>query len=121
VLHNPQRSCGSIFFDFKLRLKVFFALIILEFAGPQLLSEAFSEIMSASKGYGKGSLHHLVDAKQLNSSAKERLIKINQEDTKELFSLRLNGEKRIWGIKERQILQILWWDPSHKVYPLRNN
>ncbi len=28
-----------------------------------------------------------------------------------------NGKQRIWGIKDRNILKVLWWDPDHEVCP----
>lgn len=34
-----------------------------------------------------------------------------------LFSLRLGGSKRIYGIVESSIFYILWWDPKHELYP----
>ena len=35
----------------------------------------------------------------------------------EIFSLRLTGEKRIWGILEKGVLNILWYDEKHEICP----
>ena len=60
---------------------------------------------------------HEVPVNNIISKAKKRLSEIKQEDIDSLFSLRLTGEKRIWGIRVCNILNILWWDPKHEVCP----
>ncbi len=60
---------------------------------------------------------HYVPIKSLCSPAKKRLEDIQQDDTDRLFSLRITGIKRIWGIRDRNILKIIWWDPKHEVCP----
>ncbi|MBI3508814.1 MAG: hypothetical protein HY069_04205 [Chlamydiia bacterium] len=60
---------------------------------------------------------HLIDRKDLCSEAQKRLIQLQKDDLDQLFSLRLTGKKRIWGIKEGNILWMLWWDPNHEVCP----
>jgi len=60
---------------------------------------------------------HSVSIDGINSDAKKRLVKIGQDDVDELFSLRLGGQKRIYGIRDRHIFKVLWWDPKHEVYP----
>jgi hypothetical protein len=49
--------------------------------------------------------------------ARDRLAEIRQDDADALFSLRVTGRRRIWGIRDGGILRILWWDPEHEVYP----
>ncbi|MBK8980500.1 MAG: hypothetical protein IPM29_31750 [Planctomycetes bacterium] len=51
------------------------------------------------------------------SEAHRRLREIGQDDIDELFSLRLNGKSRVWGILFGSVLRILWWDPEHNVCP----
>lgn len=60
---------------------------------------------------------HFVRRADLCSEAQKRLIQIKKDDLDQLFSLRLTGRKRIWGIKENNILWLLWWDPKHEVCP----
>lgn len=63
--------------------------------------------------YQKGS--HLVRVMDLDSKAQKRLREIGKDDLDELYSLRLTGQRRVWGIKERAIFWLLWWDPKHTV------
>ncbi len=60
---------------------------------------------------------HFVAVDEIINNAKRRLAKIKQEDTDSFFSLRMNGKRRIWGIRKRHILYIMWWDPNHEVCP----
>jgi uncharacterized ubiquitin-like protein YukD len=60
---------------------------------------------------------HLVNKENLCPDAQKRLIQIQKDDLDQLFSLRLTGRKRIWGIKDGNILWLLWWDPNHEVCP----
>lgn len=68
--------------------------------------------------------NHSVDTQKLSSRAKARLKVLRLEDTDSLFSLRLEGVVRIYGIRDRATLKILWFDPWHNeasraVYPSR--
>jgi hypothetical protein len=60
---------------------------------------------------------HLVNISELIPEAQKRLIDLKQDDLDELYSLRLSGQKRVWGIKENNILWLLWWDPLHSICP----
>lgn len=60
---------------------------------------------------------HNVSVEKLSKAARDRLTEINQDDLDELFSLRLSGKERIWGIRDRAVLRLLWWDPEHEVCP----
>ena len=60
---------------------------------------------------------HNVSKDKLDPAAKKRLATLKQDDVDELFSLRLTGKQRVWGIREVNVLKILWWDPEHSVCP----
>lgn len=60
---------------------------------------------------------HLVQVDNLCTKAQKRLLELCKDDYEELFSLRVTGCKRIWGIKDGNILWLLWWDPNHEVCP----
>ncbi len=61
--------------------------------------------------------NHEVKIPDLCPEARKRLEEINQDDVEGLVSLRLNGRKRLWGIRQGNVLKILWWDPEHQVCP----
>lgn len=61
---------------------------------------------------------HFMPPSIISKTAQSRLAEINQDDADNLFSLRLTGTERIWGIRDRHVYKILWWDPDHKVYPV---
>lgn len=65
--------------------------------------------------------NHGVEVSKLSQPAKARLKEIRQDDVDELHTLRLSGKKRVWGILEHNVLNLLWWDPEHKVCPSLKN
>lgn len=81
-------------------------------------------IMRASGGRRAGNNHHPVAVEDLSRAAQNRLKELGLNDAGELFSLRLDGTKRIYGIRDRQALKVLWYDPYHgnnrkAVYPVK--
>lgn len=61
--------------------------------------------------------NHAVKVEKLDKSAQKRLSELKLDDHAELFRLRLNGTQRVWGIRSWNMLQLLWWDPDHKICP----
>lgn len=59
--------------------------------------------------------NHSVKVSKIYPVAQNRLVEIELDDVEELFSLRLGSKKRIWGIRNGRVLNILWWDPNHTV------
>ncbi len=60
---------------------------------------------------------HPIPVESIAPEAQRRLEAIGQADVDEIFSLRFTGKERLWGIRDRHILKVLWWDPEHKVCP----
>lgn len=76
----------------------------------------WDELLKASGGRaeGKGNNHHEINVDNLSKKAKGRLNEINWiEDTDTIFSLRLQSKIRIYGVRDDNILKILWFDPWH--------
>ena len=46
---------------------------------------------------------------------------IGKGELESLFSVRITGERRVWGIKDVAILRVLWWDLDHSVYPVEKS
>jgi len=61
---------------------------------------------------------HLIPVINLAKPARNRLKEIHRDDIDELMSFRIGGEKRVWCIKEENVMSILWWDPKHEIYPV---
>lgn len=60
---------------------------------------------------------HSVEIERLCKAAQDRLMDIQQDDASSLYSLRIAGKPRVWGILDGHVLRILWWDPEHEVCP----
>ena len=61
--------------------------------------------------------HHPIPVAKLCKEAQDRLKQIGQDDIDELFSFRLTGKERLFGILDAEVLWILWWDPLHLSHP----
>ncbi|WP_455284435.1 hypothetical protein [Cupriavidus necator] len=70
----------------------------------------------------EGEDHHAIEVGRLSKDARKRLEEIKQDDVAEVFSFHFSGKRRIFGIRDRNAVKLLWWDPEHAVCPskLRN-
>lgn len=65
---------------------------------------------------------HFVEVAAIADEAQRRLTAIGKDEQARLFSLRVSGRTRLWGIRELAVLRLLWWDPEHGVCPsLKSN
>lgn len=94
------------------------------FAWKALGGEALCEVLerlrqleSMTWGEIEGREHHFVDVAGCSREARERLQELRQDDTDALFSIRVTGRRRVFGIRDGSVLRLLWWDPEHAVYP----
>jgi hypothetical protein len=60
----------------------------------------------------EGKENHFVNVLDFNKCAKDRLKVLNITDD-EIFSLRIEGGKRIYGLRPKGTLIILWYDDNH--------
>ncbi|NQT38259.1 MAG: hypothetical protein HQ581_12255 [Planctomycetes bacterium] len=63
--------------------------------------------------------NHPVPVSKIIPDAKKRLSDLNLDDYERLYRLRLGSRLRLWGIRDRNILRLLWWDPDHEICPSR--
>jgi len=68
-----------------------------------------------------GDRHHSIDVNKIMSEAQKRLIHIEQDDVDVLYSLAIGSKPRIWGIRDRNVFKVLWWDPKHEICPSPKN
>lgn len=61
--------------------------------------------------------NHGVELGKLCHDAQRRLRELGYDDLDELYTLRLSGPERIWGIRDCNVFTLLWWDPRHQVCP----
>lgn len=61
---------------------------------------------------------HEIPKDQICNEAQKRLAAIGQDDVDVLFSLRIGKRPRVWGIRDRNVMRIIWWDRNHTVYPM---
>lgn len=75
-------------------------------------AKTWQEILVAS-----GHFNHPIKVEKLCSGAQKRLAEL-QIDAESLISLNVTGKERVWGVRNGNVLSLLWWDPNHQVYPV---
>lgn len=53
-----------------------------------------------------------------SATFQERLDALGYGDQDRVVSLRLSAKERVSGVMESGVLNVLWWDPDHTVYPV---
>ena len=56
---------------------------------------------------------------RLCNNARNRLRELKLDDIEDLYELHITGQNRIWGIKDNELICLLWWDPNHEVCPVK--
>jgi hypothetical protein len=67
-----------------------------------------------------GSGHKPIPFHNLCPEAQKRLrdIELGEYDG-QWWELHLTGQRRIWGVRQRHVFYVVWWDPKHTVCPSR--
>lgn len=76
----------------------------------------WNEIMQASGGRSHGTNSHFEDVSALIPEAQKRWQKLGLEEYDQVFSLRLTGTHRLYGILSDGVLSIIWYDQNHEIY-----
>lgn len=78
----------------------------------------WAEIQAASGGKrkGNGTNNHFEYISEMIKEAQKRAETLHL-DVDQLFSLRLSGEVRLYGILDDGIFYALWLDQKHEIYP----
>lgn len=74
----------------------------------------WGEIQKASGGRQHGTNHHYIKLCDMTKQAQERALAIRL-DVDELFSLRLTGTKRLYGIINNGVYQMIWYTDEHDI------
>lgn len=77
----------------------------------------WNEILQAKHGKDGKSNSHFVPVSKLLKEARDRFDRMQISDVDEIFSLRLKGETRIYGLRYGNVLDILWVDNHNEIYP----
>ena len=107
-----------------------FGLQLADYGGPwawsNMTAQEGKKFAAACKGWEsmtpsevfRASGNKPVSHNSMCSEAQARLLEIELDDH-EIWELRLSGKTRIWGVRERNVFYVVWWDPDHTVCPSR--
>lgn len=66
-------------------------------------------------GNKSGSTHSMpVD--KIETQAADRLVDIRRDEFDTMFQINVHGGIRLWGIRDRAVFHLIWFDPDHTVY-----
>lgn len=124
----PKSSLAESFYDLHPSWRVGRLELVDPFGWHKIPAEKVYEIrakLGGFEGQSWGEIitksqnnHHFMATTKICNDASARLTALHMEDTDALFSLRLAGPERIWGILDNGVMVILWWDPFHLIYPV---
>ena len=81
------------------------------------------DIEKTSGGRVKGTNNHFVKISELSKEARQEIRNLKYIDDKicSLFSLRLSGKTRMYGIREETtgLFKIIWLDFNHEIYCIK--
>lgn len=82
--------------------------------------QTWAEIQAASggKSVGNGTNSHFENISDFIKEAQKRATELHL-DVDQLFSLRLTGKTRLYGILDNGVFFIIWYDANHEIYPTR--
>lgn len=61
---------------------------------------------------------HFIDVARIVRDAQKRLAEVWEEDLPEqLLSFAVGNVPRVWGVRQGDVFQLVWWDPKHQIYP----
>ena len=82
-----------------------------------LSGQTWSQIFGASGGRTHGTNSHFIDITGCTKEAQVQANKIGLNEDR-LFSLRLGGKPRLFGVIEPNgCFFVIWYDPNHDVCP----
>lgn len=62
-------------------------------------------------------MHHSMDVEAICDEAQLRLMELNNSD-ESIFRFRMGGKPRLWGFRRVAVFHVLWFDPTHQIYPV---
>ena len=71
-------------------------------------------------GKNGGNKHHNISIEDFTSQGKREYEKQNMHYD-EMFSIRLSNKERLFGILEKGVFHIVWYDPNHEIAKIKNN
>lgn len=77
-------------------------------------TQTWGALLTAAGGRKSGTNHHPIDVHKLSKQAQKRLEEIHKEDLVDsIFSFRVSGIVRVYGIRDGRVFNVLWFDPWH--------
>jgi hypothetical protein len=61
--------------------------------------------------------HHAQSVDSICGEAQTRIADLCIDHDGDIFRFRLGNMRRLWGFREVNVFAVLWYDPTHQIYP----
>lgn len=79
----------------------------------------WGDIIKATGGRKHGNNNHYENVSELIPEAQKRWTELKLDEYDRVFSLRLTGECRLYGILLDGVFRVVWLDPKHEIYKVK--
>lgn len=79
----------------------------------------WGDIIKANGGRNHGNNNHFENISDLIPEAQKRWRELKLDEYDSIFSLRLTGVQRLYGILTNGVFKIVWFDQKHEIYPMK--
>lgn len=77
----------------------------------------WDELLKATGGKKSGNKHHFIPISDYSKEAQKRAEELHLDVYEELFSISLEGAKKLFGILDDGVFHIVWYDHEHEICP----
>lgn len=84
----------------------------------ELEGQTWSEILGANGGRKYGTNNHFENVSKLIPEAQKRWKELKLDEYDRVFSLRLTGTHRLYGILLDGVFKVIWLDLNHEIYEM---
>lgn len=82
-------------------------------------SMTWIQIEQATGSKSSGNASHYIDPSDIEKVGRKRIGELPDYDFSLLYSLALRGKHRLWGLRDKETFQILWYDPNHEICKIK--
>ena len=76
-------------------------------------TQKWGGVLLASGGKSSGTNNHAISTADLTAYAQKRLVDIERDDVTDIYSIRLSGKERVYGSRDQNFFDLLWFDDDH--------
>ena len=114
---KPGFSGNPIIISFKYMDKNYYSVKNIPQSDWDIFFDFLYNISNMTWGQMEQDKHHFISLDSLNAEAYRNFQLFAARYSDNLFSFRIDGKKRLYGLVYESVFYILWYDREHKICP----